>query len=376
MNKSVVFFVVMLIFTACSTGKKALQKGDYFSAVSKAVERLKSDPTNENATTVLKEGYPLAINWSQEEMDLALSTNEMFKWERAIDLMKQVNMLSELIRSTPAARKLIQNPKSYTSELNLAHEKAAEERYNAGLQYLDQNTREAARSAFVHFQKTEQLMPGFKEVYKKLETAKVLATTVVIVEAVVVHTKKYQLSSEFFFDQVFEYLNNKYPKNAFVNFYATQQAEELQIKQPDFIVRMEFYDFSVGNLSRSEKEEELVKRVKIESKDTLRVQYNTYRAKLKTYTDEVVSGGRLNVKIVDFAANEIQSDRLFPGSFTWVNTYAIFAGDKEALDQNQLQLTQRKALPLPPEQDLFVEFTRPIYEQTTSYINQFFRRFN
>src|SRR5680860_314017 len=137
-------FLVLLLFisTSCSTGKKALQKGEYFSAVSKAVDRLKSAPDNRNATKVLKEGYPMAIEWSQEEMDMILSNNVNFKWERAIQLMQQVNNLSREIRQIPAARKIIENPKAYSSELNMAQEKAAEERYNTGINELDYNTHE------------------------------------------------------------------------------------------------------------------------------------------------------------------------------------------------------------------------------------------
>ncbi|MCF6333969.1 MAG: hypothetical protein L3J11_11860 [Draconibacterium sp.] len=376
MNKKNLFMIVIAaLIISCATGKKALQKGNYFSAVTKAVERLKSDPGNKKASQVLKEGYPMALDWSQEELDLSLTSNRAFKWGVAVDLMKKVNRLSNLIRSTPAARKIIPEPKSYSSELNMALGKAAEERYNAGLLELDLNTREAARTAFDHFYIADQFIPGYKEVIQKLEIAKEIATLKVIVEATTVHTQKYKLSSEFFYKQVFEFLNNKYPKEGFVNFYSPKQAETFKIDQPGFVVKMEFSDFSVGNLTRTEKEEEVKKKTEINTKDTAKVEYKTYTAKIKTYTDEVVSGGRLNLKIVNFQTNNLLRNNFIPGSFTWVNDYAIFAGDIEALDKKQLELTKRKTLPLPPEQDLFIEFTKPIYEQLTNQLNRFFRKY-
>ena len=138
---------------------------------------------------------------------------------------------------------------------------------------------------------------------------------------------------------------------------------------------MEFFDFSVGNLTRTVNEENLVKKVPVEGKDSTRVKEITYSAKLKTYTDEVVSGGRLNFRVIDFNTNDLMRNNLIPGSFTWVNQYAIFAGDKEALSKQQLQLTQKQAMPLPPEQDLFIEFTEPIYDQLVNQIDQFFRKY-
>ncbi len=370
-----IFYVLILIFSSCSTGKKALEKGDYFSAITKSVERLKSDTDNKKAIKVLEDGYPLALEWSQEEIDLALSSNSAFKWEGAINQMEQVNRISDLIRSTPAARKKITNPKSYTSELSMAYEKAAEARYNEGLNELEKNTRESARTAFDYFYRANQFVPGYNDVADKMSEAKEMATLKVVVEAAVLNTQRYSLSSQFFYDQVFKYLNNNYSKNGFVQFFSPDQAEKFKINQPDFIVQMEFYDFTVGNLSRSVKEENLVKKVPVERKDSTRTKDIIYTAKLKTYTDEVLSAGRLNFRVIDFQTNDLLRNNLIPGSFTWVNRYAIFAGDKEALSQPQLQLTQNQAMPLPPEQDLFIEFTKPIYDQLVNQIDQFFRRY-
>ena len=366
----------LILMVSCSTGKKALQKGDYFSAVSKAVERLKSSPDNKNAIQVLTDGYPMTIEWSQEEMYMILSSNNRFKWEQAIGLMQQVNQLSDEIRSTPAARKIIGDPKNYTSELNMAYEKAAEERYNAGIAELDVNTRESARRAFEHFARADQLVSNYKNVRELMAEAKNIATLRVVVQAIPVNTQKFRLSSEFFYNQVFEYLNNQFRTSGFVSFYSPVQAEKEGLNHPDFIVDMEFFDFSVGNLVRSEKEENVEKQVKIETRDTTRVEYKKYVAKLKIYTDQVISSGSLRVRIIDTSNNKLMADEIVPGSFTWVNEYAIYAGDREALDNKQFELTKRKAMPLPPEQDLFIELTKPIYSQVTQNLNRFFRKYN
>jgi hypothetical protein len=268
-KNTLIFYILIFIISSCSTGKKALEKGDYFSAITKSVERLKSDPDNKKAIKVLEDGYPLALEWSQEEIDLALSSNSAFKWEGAINQMEQVNRMSELIRSTPAARNIISNPKSYTSELNMAYEKAAEMRYNAGLNELEKNTRETARNAFDNFYKANQFVSGYKDVAGKMNEAKEIATLKVIVEAAVVNTQRYKLSSQFFYDQAFKYLNNNYSKNGFVHFFSPDQAEKFKINQPDFIVQMEFFDFSVGNLTRTVNEENLIKKVRLNEKTVL-----------------------------------------------------------------------------------------------------------
>jgi len=372
-----IYFILLatIMFTSCSTGKKALQKGDYFSAITKAVDRLKSAPDNKNASNVLREGYPTTIQWVQEELVLIQNTSAPFKWESAINIMEQSNRLSDEIRRTPAARNIIRNPKDYTSELNVIYERAADERYNAGLTEFEFNTRESARMAFEHFRLADQFVPGYKDARELMETAKELATIKVILEAIPVNVSRYELSAEFFYNQVFEYLNHEFDQYSFVNFYTPFQAEKENLENPDYIVAMEFFDFSVGNLSHTEKEENLEKKVKIDSKDTTKIQYKTYKAKLKIYTDEVLSGGSLRVRIVEPATDKLLSDNIFPGTFSWVNQYAMFVGDEEALDKEQLRLTKGGVLPLPPQQDLFIEFTKPIYGQLTPYLKRFFSRF-
>lgn len=372
---SFLFLFTLVIFASCSTGKKALQKGDYFSAINKAVDRLKSAPDNKNASNVLREGYPMTIEWVQEELVMIQNTNAPFKLETAISLMEQTNRLSDEIRRTPAARNIIPNPKNYTSELNVIYDRAADERYNAGLTELEFDTRESARMAFEHFRLADQFIPGFKDARELMETAKELATIKVILETIPVNVSRYELSAEFFYNQIFQYINHEFDQYSFVNFYTPFQAEKENLTNPDYIVDMEFFDFSVGNLSHSEKEENVENKVKIESRDSTKVQYKTYKAKLKTFTDQVVSGGSLRVRIIEPATDKLLSDDIIPGTYTWVNQYAMFVGDEEALDKNQLQLTKGKVLPLPPQQDLFIEFTKPIYGQLTPYLKRFFSRF-
>lgn len=375
-NVSAQILILLLILASCSTGKKALEKGNYFSAVSKAVQRLKSAPDSKKAADVLKNGYQLTSDWSQEELDMILTNNSAFKWERAIGVMNQVNSLAKQIRQTPAARKIITAPKTYTSELNMAIEKAANERYNAGVYELETNTKDAARAAHNHFRLANRYIPGYKNVYEKLAESKEFATVNVILEAIPTNTFKYKLSSEFFYNQVFNYLNNRYPKESFVNFYSPNEAESANVINPDFVVGIQFFDFSIGNTTHREVEEQVKKRVKIETKDTTRVQYKNYEAKIKIFTDEVNSGGILDLKIIEFRGNKLlQNDRI-PGSYTWINDYAIFVGDIEALDKEHRELVNRKAIPLPPKQDLFIEFTKPIYDQLTKKLNYFFRRYS
>src|SRR5690606_893506 len=191
------------------------------------------------------------------------------------------------------ARQIIINPKVYTSELSTVYEKAAEERYLAGQEELNRNTRESARIAFDHFYAADQYMPGYRKVRELMDASKDIATVKVVFETIPVNSQEYKLSSEFSFNQSFSYLNTRYDSRSFIDVYTASHAASEDINYPDFIIKMEFFDFSIGNLTRSEKEENLKMQIKIENKDTTKVEYKNYAAKLKTFTDKVESGGSL-----------------------------------------------------------------------------------
>jgi hypothetical protein len=108
---------------------------------------------------------------------------------------------------------------------------------------------------------------------------------------------------------------------------------------------------------------------------TIKKVYGTVKAKLHSYRREVISRGTLDVSIEDFPMNRIISQRKFDGQFVWYNEWATFNGDERALSQDQLaRCNLRPALP-PPPQELFVQFTKPIYNQVTPFLRDFYQKY-
>lgn len=366
---------LFLVLMACSSGQKAFQRGNYFEAVNTAVERLRSNPDHKKSAQVLQSSYPQALQWAQDEIDLLLSGNDPLKWEKTVNVMRRVNTLASEIRRSPAALRIVPTPKVYTSEMNMALERAAEETYQGGLSRMQQPERQAAREAYSLFMRSNELVPGYKDSQQLIREAKARATLNVVVEPIPVHSKLFELSAGFFYNQVYEYLNRRFPQQGFVNFFSPEEFEKSEVKNPDMILRLEFYDFIIGALKQSESEREVTNTVKKNPKDTLSNETITYKAKLKTFSDQVSSGGVVDLKIVEWPSEKLLVNDRIPGEFVWINQYAIFVGDEKALSAEQLQLTKQKMMQPPPPQMLFVEFTKPIYDQLTGRLNNFFGRY-
>ncbi|MDP3642863.1 MAG: hypothetical protein Q8S54_06685 [Bacteroidota bacterium] len=170
--------------------------------------------------------------------------------------MLTVNRVSDEIRRIPAARKLVPSPKTYTSEMSDVQNRAAKEFYDAGLDALGRNTRETAKQAYYYFQNADGLVRGFKDSQQKMRLAKDMATLNVVVEQIPVNGK-FEYSAQFFYDHVFQMLNQQFQEKDFVHFFSPEEAERSKLKYPDMVLQMGFYDFFIDRPQHYEEEKDL-----------------------------------------------------------------------------------------------------------------------
>jgi len=381
-NYIYIFLIGILLLNSCSTGQKSLEQGNYYDAIMKAVSRLSSDPDNRKASQVISDGYPLAVTYYQEEIDKVLTSNDPFKWKRTLEIMQTVNNISDQIRRIPAARKLVPSPKNYTSELTDVQNHAAQEFYDAGMDDLSRKTRENAKQAFFHFQNADALVRGFKDSQQKMRLAKDVATLKVVVEQIPVNGK-FEYSAQFFYDNVFQMLNQQFQEKDFVHFFSPEEAENARLKFPDMVLQMGFYDFFIDRPQHSEQEQELNKQieekyqVKISKDSTVtRTRMIPKKGKIKILNDQVASGGLLELKAVEFQSQKIVFTDKIPGQYTWQNKYGIFVGDNEVLTNELTAILNNKMVMPPPAQDMFVLFTKPIFNQLSEKLVNYFRQYN
>ncbi|HLN74167.1 MAG TPA: hypothetical protein VK205_12790, partial [Prolixibacteraceae bacterium] len=223
---------------------------------------------------------------------------------------------------------------------------------------------------------------GYKDSRQKMQQSKDLATLKVIVEQIPVNGK-FEYSAQFFYDNVFQMLNQQFPENSFVHFFSPEQADRVKLKYPDMVLRMGFYDFYIDRPQHLEEEKELNKQIEEKyevkiSKDStaIRTRMIPKKGKIKILTDQVASGGLLELKAVDFQSQKIVFTDKIPGEFTWQNKYGIFVGDKEVLDNDLTNILNNKMVMPPAAQDMFVLFTKPIFSQLTGKLTNYFKQYN
>jgi len=399
------YFSLSLILAAfsfsCSSGNRAFEKGAYDQAVMKSVKRLRKKSTNEKALVTLKKAYPLAQKWHQDNINRAKSSISVFKWEQVLREYQSLDNLYQQIQRCPACLEEL-SPQSFHTEIEQVKKQAAQVRFEQGDLHLNKaqqgRNKPEAHLAFDDFSVCQQLNPNYPEVRERLDRAKYEATYRIVVQQIPMHSRTFQLTNDFFQNKINEFLHSQ-TSNPFVEFYTQQEADNLGIKNIDQVLLMQFDDFVVGEATTVINNEQLIKddvvigQVEVEElqeetddkgvttskkvkvkKDVL----GTVEATLKTTTVQIESRGLLDFQIRDAYTEKILTQEKFPGTFVWQTAWGNFNGDERALTKKQYAITQTEPLlprdyPLP--QDLFVEFTAPIFDQLIQKIETFYARY-
>ena len=440
---------VIAFLSACTSGKKAYERGDYYEAVMLSIGRLRQNPNHSKSAEALRNAYPLAVEWYETDAKNQIASNSTSKYKNALVSYGRINNMYEAIKQAPGALAVVSNPKNYYSEIGPLKEKAAEELYNQGIASLMKGNRNDAKRAFFQFKEAQSYVNDYKDVLDYINKSKFEATVFVIVDQVAV-PGRYNLSGGFFQDKVEEYLHRNYPDEGFVKFYTPKEAQTIRLQRVDQYLRLQFDDFSVGNVSMKEYNETITKDsvllgyASVPGSTTITQEvttnttsnntttktnvtnpnqnqqgqkpgesltdnnkgtgddkknvasntsttttttttaaaangkypvYGTVKAKLTLFRKEVISNGLLSMIVVDGKTNGVLKHEKFSDTYVWVSEWGHFNGDERALGEQQLAACNRREVPPPDNQQLFLEFAGPIYNKMIPVINGFYKQY-
>jgi hypothetical protein len=373
--QSIILMIAAAVSLAdCSSSKKLLQRGEYYPAVMEAIRVLRSSPDSKKQQQTLLEAYPLLKANSLRLIEQVSDMNAPNRYSTVADEYLMLNHVADAIHTCPKALQLIPQPAQYSRELGEILPKAAAEAYDLGEKQLRLNTMLSAREAYHHFVKTNEYVNGYRNVTDKIAQSLDMATLKVVVQKPVAPAK-YQISSDFFYDNLMARFA-QLSANSFVRFFTEEEARKERLTKPDHFLVLDFADFAVGNVRETKNTAELhrdsvlVGTTKVNGMD--QNVYGRVKAEFTTFRREVISQGTLSAKIVNAAGNRVEQHRNFPGRFVWFNEWATYKGDERALSDKQKKMTKSEQLMPPPQQDLFVEFTKPMYDQTVAFVkNQY-----
>jgi len=365
--------LVLLCLCACKSGEKLYNKGRYDEAVQTFVKKLQKRPNDAKALQLLPAAYQHSLQQHEERVNQLLRSNNELKWESVRSEYRQMQHLYNAIKSSPAALTVVQ-PKDYSAAITGAQENAAEVRYDRGVQLLNNGDKASARQAYSEFAAAEKLVPNFRDTKALKEEAFNLGVVRVVISQLEVRSPYFQFSADQFRDYLVQSVQRQ-NINRFVQFYDDRYAAANNIPADEYL-ELRFFDFVVGQTYVDRVQRDVSREiqdgvVKDTSGKEIK-QYITVKATLFLTKQTVVSKGLLDYRIIATANGQTLRQNRIPGSFTWLNEYGYYKGDKRALSEEDLrQIGGREMAPPPPDQ-LFLEFTKPIYSDLERELRTFY----
>lgn len=378
-NALIVVFALFMGFSTwqCGTGKRRLQKGDYDAAVLQAVKRLRSNPDNRKARNTLVVAYEYAEDFHMKQVKRLQESNAQFRYDGIVTHYEQMNRLYEEINRCPACLELIYKPKYFQTELDDARLAASKAHFNQGVLDLEKGDIQSARNAFRHFESAKQYTPEYDRIDEYLNRALEAATLHVLVDDIPLHSRSLALSNEFFQNRIMQTVRSF--NYRFVQFHSTADVAQFNI-EPDEVVLLRFDDFVIGQTFLKEtqvvrtRDSVVTGYVEVEG-EKIPV-YGTARATVNTFHKSVTSSGLLDFQIINARSGQTLKQNKMPGTFIWEWDWASFNGQDEALLPADRELIKRREAFPPPPQQLFVEFTQPIFNQIVDQMRRYYRVHN
>jgi hypothetical protein len=337
MKKVWSYSIILIIgfFTACTSGKKSYERGDYYNAVLEAIQRLRSKPDHKKSIEVLRMSYPTAVNFLENDVQNRITSNDNNKWRIAVENYSRINYLYDEIMRSPGAMKIIPRPISKFEELKEVKQKAAEETYEMGLQAMLKNTREDSKQAYFLFREANNLSPEYRESIEMGNQAKFDATLKVIVQPVSINQTNWNFEPVLF----------GYRRNEFVRFYTPEEAQREELKRIDQYLDLIFNGYSESLPSISKRVHEEKDSVKTGEKKVNNVTvpiYTQVTAKVTTFTKTVRGVATMTLSVTDGSSKAVIRSIPIRSEQAWTAEWAVYTGDLRALSKNLKQLAERK----------------------------------
>lgn len=367
--------IVIISITACSSPLRLFQRGNYYKATIVSVKKLRSKPHDLEAQEVLVKAYPLAVDNIQQSIDGLQHIENPDKYYTIVRYYNMLNTMTTEIARCPKALELVPDATDYSEELQVARQAGAEAYYSMGIELLEQGGIEAARRAVVCFRNTNNFVRGYKDTNRRLSQAKAQSVLQVYIAKPNID-RGYLISPDDFCQSLVGEMNRRYSLHSDINFLSYTYHG---VDSYHHAVEIDFVDFYISMPRESRMVTNTYRDSVITGYTNVRGEsypiYSTVRAKFIEHTMEVFVSGYLNVRIVDADKDMVIQSIRIPGEFVWVASWGTYQGDERALTDSQFEMCKRYR-PVPPNsQELFAEFSRPLYDVVVEFLTDFYRHY-
>ncbi len=367
--------IVTFFFVSCSSNK-SIPKTSEDKALFSVLKKLDKEPGNAELKNTITNLYNEAAKSHLNKIEVYNSLTEADRWIKIVKEYEALKKLSEVIANSPTATKLI-NPSSYISEIQTAKQSGAEAYYTIGMADVNNNDKQSARNAYYALKKTDEFVPGYKDVKEQIKTAYQNSIVKVVVNPVRDNTYFYNsmgwnnygnnFNNDYFQRSLVRDLGGNYNKNSLGVFYTDWEARRENIR-PDWEVDLTWMYLDIPQPMSNQYSRNVSRQIEVSRDTSGKVQYQTVSATLYVTRKYFTASGDMEMRITDVNTGRNITIQRYNDQFNWQEEYATYTGDSRALSGNEYALLNNNNYQIPRKEDILAQLSQRIYPQVKNRI--------
>lgn len=364
-----IYSATIMMFASCGIGNTISRYPAEDKNVYESIRKLAKNTNDENVQKNFTTAYADAVLSHQNKIIQYRNSNLPNKWEKIMHEYAYLIKLAEAVETTPGAGNLVAT-QNYNEQFAEAKNNAAEAYYNKANSLLNTNDRSDAREAYSLLKKTDDLVPGYKDVEKLQTIAAEKSTVSVVINPVNYYAQSYGywgLNNDYIQQEIARDL--RYQLNStHVKVYTDWEARKNEIV-PDRVVDIGWDQLFIPMPSTNTFTRQVSRQVNTGRVDEKKQPiYETVTATLYITEKIVRANGNLTLRIFDAKNNRNVLWDNFPANYTWREQYANYRGDSRALSGYELAMINNSGYADPSRYDIFSNVLREVYPRLVNRV--------
>ena len=376
MKKFLPAITLLIVFASCKTSKDYLAHRNEDKTLYSIIKQLNKHADDELAKKALPEVYTQLQQTHLSNIENYKAGSELNRWNRIADEYNIMQDMYYAVINSSSANNLI-TAVNYQKEIEATRQSAAEEYYQAGIEYYNKNNWEDYRKAYTAFKNADAWINNYNGSELKMDSSRKKGIVTIVINPV-------QDNSYFFNtgynNNSFDYNSNNIPQNLMIDlggknggrypakFYTDWLAQRDNV-QADWLIDLTLKNINLPSPNIYNYTRNVSTKIE-EGKDTSgRPVYKTVYATLHIQRRSFNASAQMDMNITDAVSPKNILFDTFSDSYNWQQEVASYSGDSRALSSRDWELVNNRYYQ-PGKDEILSELYKGLYPQVKNKISR------
>lgn len=367
--------IFVFILMSCGNSRYSQSGTPEDKALMAAIKTVEKNPSDTKSQNGLMALYNDAATQHLNNIDAYKTLNAENKWPQILQEYAALERLNKTVNTSKVASKYIK-PISFTAEIQLVRNQAAQDYYNLGIEYLENDDKQAARHAYTMFSRSAEMVPNFKDVTRQLSIAKEKGTLNVVINPIRDESRYY---IDLGWNRFGNSFNNDYLQrnlirdlggtsgNSFARYYTDRDVSRNKV-DVDWVIDLTWIDLDIPRPYSRQYNRNVSKQIKVGTDTSGKAVYETVTGTLYITEQYFTARGELESRVTDSRTGYNINLNRYSSTVDWKNEYASYRGDSRALSDQDRVILNNQSVREPRREDILNELFQKIYPQAKNSI--------